>query len=186
MKKGFHYIDLNKAGTNGYKTKVNSITILGLTLKTKVWINLAVIVAMMIFAAAVGYYAKQNEKKINMLENGFKVYAAVEPREYKAPPLAEQSVREQMIAVIKKVWRSDWETGVAIARCESGLRPDAFNGHNTNGTWDAGLFQVNQIHGISKNDLMNPYANAGYAYSIYKEQGTNPWTSSQACWGGNL
>ena len=101
---------------------------------------------------------------------------------FQEPEQATGSVREQSIAVIKKVWRADFEIGVALASCESGLRPTAVNEHNTNGSTDSGLFQINSVHNIQREDLMNPYANAGYAYAIYKEQGTGPWYSSAHCW----
>lgn len=92
------------------------------------------------------------------------------------------TARDEAIAIIKKVWRHDWKLGVALASCESGLRVTAINDSNTNGSTDTGLFQVNSIHGISREDLLNGYANAGYAYALYKEQGTNPWYSSEKCW----
>ncbi len=107
----------------------------------------------------------------------------VEPTAIPTPvKVAELSEQESSIAVIKKVWRKDWKVGVAIAKCESGLRANAFNNKNINGSTDTGLFQINSVHGISKEDLMNPYANAGFAYSIFKEQGVNPWYSSEKCW----
>lgn len=177
----FKYIDLNKAGTNQHARKVRSITILGITLKAKVWANIIIIFMMLLILGVIGYFTQGYRKQISMMSSGYKVYAQTVERPYTEPTLADETTQEQMIAVIKKVWRRDWETGVAIAKCESGLRPNAFNGSNTNGTWDAGLMQVNSIHGISKEDLFNPYANAGYAYSIYKEQGLQPWYSSNGC-----
>ncbi len=105
---------------------------------------------------------------------------------YEEPKLAELSERENSVRIIKKIWGRDWKTGVVIATCESGLRANAFNGHNTNGSWDAGLFQINSIHGWSKEELMNPIANAGIAYTKFVAQGTNPWYSSQSCWEGKL
>jgi hypothetical protein len=86
-----------------------------------------------------------------------------------------------MIAIIQQVWGRAWRIGVAIARCESGLRPAAVH-YNRNGTWDAGLFQINQIHGIPKAQLLNPSVNARYAYQLYVKQGTRPWRASQRCW----
>lgn len=177
------YFDLNKAGTNQHKKKIHSMTILGVTLKTSNWILIAIILLLLAIAAMVILPHKWKDEQIARLEAGFKVYAQVPEREYVKPPLADETTQEAMIKVIRKVWRRDWQTGVAIAKCESGLRPDAFNGHNTNGTWDAGLFQVNTIHGIDKETLFNPYANAGYAYAIYNEQGVQPWYSSNRCHG---
>lgn len=109
----------------------------------------------------------------------------IKPR-WEQPTLAPVSEREANIQIIKKIWGKDWETGVAIARCESGLRSEAFNGHNTNGTFDAGLFQINQIHNWTKEQLLDPVANTGIAYAKFVDQGTNPWYSSAKCWKGNI
>lgn len=64
---------------------------------------------------------------------------------------------------------------VAIARAESGGRPDAI-GHNTNGTVDRGVWQVNSIHGPQS--TLDPVANARAAVAI-SSNGTNwgPWTT---------
>jgi len=171
------YIDLT--GSNQYKRHIKRI--FGLT--PRAWKLIILVLLILFILSSIAYWVEMAGRSFAMFERNTKVYAQTAPREYKAPVLADQTTQEAMIAVIKKVWRRDWNTGVAIARCESGLRPDAFNGHNKNGTWDAGLFQVNTIHGISKEDLMNPYANAGYAYAIYKEQGIQPWYSSNSCHG---
>lgn len=176
------YFDLNKAGTNQHKRHVHSMTIMGITLKTSSWVLIAIVLTLLAIASMIILPHKWKDEQIARLESGFKVYASVPERAYVEPPLADESTQEQSIRVIKKVWRRDWQTGVAISKCESGLRPNAFNGHNTNGTWDAGLFQVNTIHGIDKETLFNPYANAGYAYALYKEQNLAPWYSSRHCW----
>lgn len=180
---GLVYFDFNRTGTNQFKKRIYSMTILGVTLKTSNWVLIAIILLILALAAMVVLPHKWKDEQISKLEAGFKVYASVPEREYVEPPLADETTQEASIKVIKKIWRRDWQIGVAIAKCEGGLRPNAFNGHNTNGTWDAGLFQVNQIHGIDKETLMNPYANAGYAYALYKEQGVQPWYSSNRCHG---
>jgi hypothetical protein len=104
------------------------------------------------------------------------------PIKEKDPELAPLTERDNNIRIIKKVWKKDWRVGVAIATCESGLRSTAYNGSNKNGTWDAGLFQINKIHGWEKDELFDPVANAGIAYSKFVDQGTQPWYSSKHCW----
>lgn len=180
---GIIYFDLNKKGTNGHKKHVHSMTIFGITLKRDSWVLIAIILLLLVLAALVILPHRWKDEQIARLQSGYKVYAQVPEREYVEPPLADETTQEASIRVIKKVWRGDWKVGVLIAKCESGLRPNAFNGHNTNGTWDAGLFQVNTIHGIDKETLFNAYANAGYAYAIYNEQGVQPWYSSNRCHG---
>jgi hypothetical protein len=108
---------------------------------------------------------------------------AVHPAPTTTPQPAALSERDANIAIIRKVWGTDWQIGVAIADCESGLRADAVNRHNTDRSIDVGLFEVNSVHGWSEQQMLSPVANAGYAYAIYRQQGTTPWLSSEGCWG---
>jgi hypothetical protein len=64
-----------------------------------------------------------------------------------------------------------------VARAESGGRPGAAN-HNTNGTVDRGLWQINSIWGAES--TYNALANAKAAVSISRD-GTNwsPWVTYQ-------
>lgn len=65
---------------------------------------------------------------------------------------------------------------VATAFGESGARVDAFNGANSNGSWDAGLWQINSIHGYDKNRLLSdPAYNAAAAVDVYAGQGLDAW-----------
>jgi surface antigen len=66
---------------------------------------------------------------------------------------------------------------LAVAQAESSFRTDAIN-HNTNGSTDYGLWQINSIHGYSSSQLMNPLYNAQAAYKI-SGSGSNwqPWTT---------
>jgi Lysozyme like domain len=67
-------------------------------------------------------------------------------------------------------------TAVAVAMAESGCVPKALN-YNTNGSWDAGLWQINSVHGYSQTWLFVPSNNAAAAWWI-SSHGTNwgPWT----------
>ncbi len=66
-------------------------------------------------------------------------------------------------------------TGVAIALAESGGRTDAVNTANRNGTWDAGLMQVNSIHGYSQQYLFNANNNVQASKKIY-DAAKGRWT----------
>ena len=56
-----------------------------------------------------------------------------------------------------------------LKECENGsLNPKAVNDKNSNGTWDAGLFQINQIHGYTQEQLFDYKFNTRAAYKIYK------------------
>lgn len=84
-----------------------------------------------------------------------------------------------MIQLIKKTFPEDPNGAVAIAKCESGLKPTAHNPTNTNGTVDSGLFQINSTHfprmermGL---DVWNPEHNVQFARMLYDESGWRPW-----------
>lgn len=67
----------------------------------------------------------------------------------------------------------------AIALAESGGNPRAVN-RNANGTWDAGLWQINQIHGYPMQWLFNAANNAKAAVRIWRDAGGfSPWVAYQ-------
>lgn len=70
---------------------------------------------------------------------------------------------------------SSLKTAVAVGMGESSCRPTAVN-HNTNGSWDAGLWQINSIHGYAQSWLFVPQNNATAAWRI-SSSGTRwtPW-----------
>lgn len=75
---------------------------------------------------------------------------------------------------IRAMFPEDPDRAVRIAKCESGMRPEAFNGKNRNGSWDAGVFQVNSVHKYSKEYLFNVDNNLKVARKLYEARG-NTW-----------
>jgi hypothetical protein len=74
-------------------------------------------------------------------------------------------------------------TAVAISFAENTTHNTAATNHNTNGTWDVGLWQINSVHLSNKlnyEDLVDPAKNAEAAYGI-STHGTNfwPWVTYQ-------
>lgn len=69
-------------------------------------------------------------------------------------------------------------TAVAVALAESGGRTDATN-HNTDGSTDFGLWQINTVHGslLQTGSWSNPADNARMAYSVWKGSGWGAWTT---------
>jgi hypothetical protein len=66
-------------------------------------------------------------------------------------------------------------TAAGIALAESGGHP-AQVGHNTNGTVDRGLWQINSVHGALS--TLDPIANARAAVKIVKDShGWSPWVT---------
>lgn len=167
-------------GTNQYQEKRHFVN-------PKAQTNIIVISLLLLPVIIFGHEAAMN-KPIELIDpRATRAYAMeTEVSNEVEPELAPLSERENSIRIIKKVWKRDWKIGVAIATCESGLRSEAFNGKNNDGTWDAGLFQINKIHGWSKEELMDAVANAGIAYSKFVDQGKQPWYSSQHCWEGKI
>lgn len=75
-------------------------------------------------------------------------------------------------------WRlDDLATAVAVALAESGGDTTATH-HNTNGSTDYGLWQVNSVHygGQAPPNWSDPAANAQAAHAVWARQGWNAWT----------
>lgn len=68
---------------------------------------------------------------------------------------------------------------IAVAKAESGWKFDAKGGPNKNGTYDYGLFQINEIHKPSDAEKTMPLPNAKRAFAIYKGAGNrfSPWSA---------
>ena len=81
---------------------------------------------------------------------------------------------------IREVFPENPETMIAVAKCESGLVPDA-----EGPTQDSGIFQIHRpsharnLEGI---DLKDPAENIRFARKLYDESGLQPWKASRKCW----
>jgi hypothetical protein len=128
--------------------------------------------------SVIGYKAKAQQNLTHYYKmKSIAYYNQVqELKTYKQPTIDLQG-KDKAIYIIRKIWRKDWKVGVAIASCESGFREKVIGV-----THDVGYFQINPIHGFSDEEMQNGLANVGFAYSLYKEQGTTPWNSSKSCW----
>lgn len=58
---------------------------------------------------------------------------------------------------------------------ESGGNPNAYNGSNYDGSNDAGLMQINSIHGVK--NRFDPQTNMDAAYTIYRSSGWRAWSA---------
>jgi membrane-bound lytic murein transglycosylase MltF len=110
------------------------------------------------------------------------VYAAEQPEivqlEVKVDWTEDRIKRE-----IREVFVEIPELAIAIANCESRLKPDARNPV----TPDTGIFQINNVHkkdweAQGYTDMTDPEQNIAYAHSLYKRDGLSPWKPSQTCW----
>ena len=78
-------------------------------------------------------------------------------------------------ALIKQTFPEEPAKAIAIAMCESGLKPTAYNPHNRDGSTDGGLWQINSVHdarleqlGLDKYD---PEDATKFARMLYEERG---------------
>lgn len=93
------------------------------------------------------------------------------------------SQQEQIVAFIKQTFGEDSEDAIAIAKCESGLRPNAIN-HNTdaNQTTDYGVFQINDHwQGVDNTNFLFDYKiNILMAKAIFDGRGNwSAWVCAQ-------
>jgi hypothetical protein len=102
-------------------------------------------------------------------------------KEIEVPDIANLTPIEKYICDDKHWGLLNCQVALAIAKSESGMREDAFNTYNKNGTLDVGIFQVNSSHfnqsGCSLKELVDQYKNVDCAYNIYKASGWNAWSS---------
>jgi hypothetical protein len=83
---------------------------------------------------------------------------------------------------------------IDIARCESTFRHTLADGSVLRGkvdSADTGVMQINKrYHDATAAslgmDLSDLYHNMAYARYLYETQGTQPWSASRPCWGGQL
>lgn len=73
------------------------------------------------------------------------------------------------------------DQALCIAKNESGYRPGAVN-KNRNGTFDVGVFQINDVHGMGWNDRMDARKNIAKAKQIRDTWGNwNAWMARTKC-----
>ena len=120
---------------------------------------------------------------LGVLLGGIAFFPSVEV--YEAPPeedipsipepVQEDWTQEKIIALIRDTFPEDADRAIAIAKCESGLRPDAVGP-----TQDGGVFQIHvPSHGERLEelglDIWNPIDNVKFARMLYDERGWQPW-----------
>ena len=81
--------------------------------------------------------------------------------------------------MIRETFPEDYAIAVAVATCESGLNPKAFNPTNKDGSVDGGLWQINSVHDKQLKalglDKFNPEHATKYARMLYEKNGWNDW-----------
>ena len=85
--------------------------------------------------------------------------------------------------LIIEAFPEDPHKAVAIAKCESGLKPSAYNPNNRDGSTDGGLWQINSVHDKALNNLgldkFNPHDATKYARMLYEQNGWRDWVCAK-------
>jgi hypothetical protein len=102
--------------------------------------------------------------------------------------LTTSNQRSEEVVDVKKqireyVCSKDWdcETAKRVVEAESSWNFWAIH-HNKNGTWDFCGFQINSIHGYSREYLSDFRNCVDVAYQLYLERGFQPWRASIKKW----
>lgn len=70
------------------------------------------------------------------------------------------------------------ENALRIINAESGGNQFIVSPINRNGTRDVGLFQINDVHGLTEAMRMNAEANVAFAASLFARSGWQPWSTA--------
>lgn len=113
-------------------------------------------------------------------ESDVKVTLSPTPTATPTPSLPDSIEQE-----IREVFGQYADEALKVAKCESGFKNVSNEGMNRDKSVDAGVFQVNSIHGISKKWLLNHQINIRVAKQIFDEshQSWKHWYSSFKCHG---
>lgn len=92
-----------------------------------------------------------------------------------------QTIKDQIKVSFIDKGQAVVDQALLVARCESGVREEAVNPKNKDGSHDSGVFQINSGHGIPNRYLLNSRVNIAIARQMYDAGGWNPWRSSNNC-----
>lgn len=97
-------------------------------------------------------------------------------------PPTPTTQRQDIENYVREVFGDDADRGIKmLEECENRtLGVDRIN-WNSNGTWDFGLWQINQVHGYTREQLVDYKFNTDVAYKIFTNAGNSfsPWTCAE-------
>lgn len=162
-----------------------------MNLKTKI-----IIVVFLAFLSAYGFYKLLQAVNFFFDNYRFVFKSPVEIKLNKPISLEKRKIKIETIAkevenlpkpetplekyICDKFGVADCKIAIAVAKAESGLQETALN-INSNGTIDAGVFQINSVHwkkpACHPKLLFDAYKNVDCAYEIWRMQGWKPWVT---------
>lgn len=113
----------------------------------------------------------------------FKTYSvkveAIEEVITPTPTPTDAEVVGQIVVEFAEHDRHVIKQAIDIFYCESGLRWNAENYKNSNGSNDGGVAQINSVHGFTMDERLDYIKNLQIAHKMYDRQGWNPWTCAE-------
>jgi hypothetical protein len=94
---------------------------------------------------------------------------------YAQEKTTEQEVFNMIVQEFSEFGPKVVTQALSIAYCESKFNEEAEN-YNNNGTWDYGVFQINDVHGFDKRTRLAAWENINIAKQMYIKNGWKPWT----------
>lgn len=127
--------------------------------------------------------AKADDSPVGVVQNDVQLADSLIATTSATPtPALELSDKQEVMNYIIEVFGDDADRAIWIAKCESGLRKNALNDKNGNGTTDHGIFQINSVHIARRGDAFTYdwKANVHTAKKIFDEQGFKPWVCAKS------
>jgi len=122
---------------------------------------------------------KKKELQAELEKLDIEIKEKQEKRKQVATELNAFWTRENVKALIRKTFPEDPVVAVAVADCESGLKPTAYNPINKDGSTDGGLWQINSTHDKRLEELglnkFDPEDATKFARILYDNRGFNDW-----------
>lgn len=111
---------------------------------------------------------------------GVSIVKAQEPAvEVTTEPLNTYGAPTYIVDLIVKYFGDEAQNALKIVgTCENGKWNPTATNHNRNKSWDAGIFQINSVHGYSQEYLFNPENNIKVAKKIFDGRGWTSWSCS--------
>lgn len=137
-------------------------------------------ITVLVSIIALTYLSQPVQKPVSPCPDTGCVLPTVPKVEAAEPVLETYGAPDHIVDLIIEHFGDEAQNALKIVgTCENGKwDPTAVN-HNRNGSWDAGIFQINSVHGYSQEYLFNPENNIKAAKKIFNGRGWTSWACSE-------